>query len=130
MTVPPGSGRVLTAYYGATVLFLLLDYGLGLNLRLAFLDDQPAWRAVYYVFCFACLGAMLWRPDLSGIIGIAESLITLSGLIIHMALRVVIVTDEMIETGRGVVTYAEIVNFLLASGVVYLSYVRGMVSLR
>ena len=35
--------------------FLLLDYLVDFNVRLAFLDPWPAWRAVYYLFCFACV---------------------------------------------------------------------------
>lgn len=132
MTAPPKSGRdrILPAYYAGTALFLVLDYGLDLNVRLAFLEDAPAWRGLYYLFCFGCFGLMAWRPALGPATGMVESLITLTLLIVNMALRVVIVTDEMIETGRGVVTYAEIVNFLLASGVVYVSYLRGMAELR
>lgn len=65
--------NVLVSYYAATALFLLLDYLLGINLRLAFLDANAGFRAAYYAFCFACLAAM----------------------IIHMALRVMLLTDNV-----------------------------------
>ena len=36
--------RILPWYYAATVLFLLLDYGFGVNVRIAFLEPFPAAR--------------------------------------------------------------------------------------
>ena len=117
---------IVVAYYGATVIFLLLDTLFGINVRLAFLQEWPGWRALYYVFCLLCFGLMIWRPAWRSWIGIAESLITLSLLIINMAARVVIVTDEMIESGRGFVTSAELVNFMIAAGIVYVGYLQQM----
>ena len=73
---------------------------------------------------------MYWRPSWSGWIATGESLITLSLLIISMALRVTIVTDEMIENGRGAVTMSEIVNFIIASGAAYVAYMRGARNIR
>ena len=116
--------NILVAYYGATVVFMLLDYLFGINVRLAFLQEWPGWRGVYYAFCLLCFGLMIRRPAWRSWIGIAESLITLSMLIINMALRVVIVTDEMIESGRGFVTMAELFNFLFATGIVYFGYLQ------
>ena len=40
--------RVVTGYYAATVLFVILDYLFDFNIRLMFLDPWPAWRAAYY----------------------------------------------------------------------------------
>ena len=57
-----GSRRVLQAYYAATFVFLLLDYGAGLNLRIAGLEGFLKLKAGYYLVTFACLGLTLWRP--------------------------------------------------------------------
>lgn len=132
MTSTPVTTQVslLRVYYAATALFIFLDYFLNINIRLAALEQAPAWRALYYVFCFVCLGLMYWRPSWSAWIATGESLITLSLLIISMALRVTIVTDEMIENGRGAVTMSEIVNFMIASGAAYIAYMRGARNIR
>jgi len=74
--------RVMQLYYAATVVFLLLDFSFGINLRIASLDAWPGWRALYYLLCFVCLGLTLWRPSLSLWVGTAESLMTLCMLII------------------------------------------------
>jgi hypothetical protein len=121
----PFSAKLLNYYYAATIVFVLLDYLLNINVRVAFLQDWPAWRAFYYVFCFACFGLMLWRPGWSTWIATFESLLTLSLLILNMGVRVILVTDEMIETGRGGVTTSEIINFMIVSIAAYLSYMRG-----
>ena len=106
-------------YKGESVAF-------GINVRLAFLEPYPGWRLAYYLLCFLFLGLMLWRPAWSAFIGAAESMLTLSLLIISAALRVMIVNDEMIESGRGFVTYPELINFAIAFTVVYISYTRNM----
>ena len=40
-------------------------------------------------------------------------------------MRVMIVTDEMIEEGRGFVTVNELLNFAIAGTITYLSLMRG-----
>ena len=40
-----------------------------------------------------------------------------------------IVTDELLETGTGFLTMPEIINFLIAGGAAYVSYVQGFRSL-
>jgi hypothetical protein len=132
VTSTPVTSQVslLRIYYAATALFILLDYFLNINIRLAALEQEPVWRALYYVFCFVCLGLMYWRPSWSAWIATGESLIILSLLIISMALRVTIVTDEMIEYGRGAVTMSEIANFMIVSGAAYFAYRRGASKIR
>lgn len=120
------STRLVTGYYAATVIFVVLDYLLDFNIRLMFLDGWPGWRAVYYGVCFGFFGLMLWRPSWSSYIAATESLLTLSLLIISMAMRVMIVTDEMIEEVRGFVTVRELLNFAIAGTISYISLMRGV----
>jgi hypothetical protein len=58
-----------------------------------------------------------------------ESLATLVALIINMALRSMIVTDAMLESGMGFVTMPEIINFVIAGGAAYVSYLQGVRSI-
>ncbi len=116
----------LRLYYAATALFLLLDFVFNINVRVAFLEQWPGWRLLYYGLCFAIFAAIAWRPALAGLLGVAESLLTLVALIVTMAVRVMVVTDEMIETGGGFVTSQEIINFLLSGGIAWFYWQRGM----
>ena len=122
--------RILPWYYAATVLFMLLDYGFGVNVRIAFLEPFPAARMGYYLVCFACLALILWRPTWSTLIGTVESLVTLVALILSMALRVMIPNDAIFEQSVGFVGYQEILNFLIAGLVAYSSWTTGLKRLR
>jgi len=118
--------RVLPWYYAATALFLLLDYWLGVNVRVAFLDAWPTARIAYYGVCFACLALMLWRPGWTTLIGTFESLVTLIALIFSMAVRVVIPNDAIFEENAAFVSVQEIINFLIAGSMAYYSWVKGL----
>lgn len=122
--------RPITLYYAATLIFVLFDFVLGINIRAAFLEGFPAARVAYYVFCYACLLLMLWRPAWAVVIGIAESLAAVIALTMSMAIRVLVVTDEMLQTGRGFVTAEEIINYILVGGIAYIGYIGGIQSLK
>lgn len=118
--------RILPWYYGATVVFLLLDYLMGINVRVAFLEPLPAARAAYYAICFTCFGLMIWQPAWTILIGTFESLVTLVALIFSMALRVMVPTDAIFAENASFVTLQEVINFLIAGSVAYLAWVRGL----
>ncbi|MGI9205490.1 MAG: hypothetical protein ACR2Q3_15860 [Woeseiaceae bacterium] len=121
----PLFSNLLRLYYAATALFLLLDYALGINVRLASLAPFPGWRALYYLLCFGCLALMVWRPDWSQWIATLESLLTLSMLIIAMGVRVMTVSDTMLTTGAGFITSEEVINFIISGGAAWIAYTRG-----
>ena len=121
--------KLILIYYAATAIFLSLDYGFGVNVRVAFLEATPGLRLGYYGVLFTCLALVLWRPTWSRLVGTIESLATLVALIVNMALRSMIVTDAMLETGAGFVTMPEIINFLIAGAAAYVAWVRGMSAL-
>ena len=116
----------LRLYYAATALFLLLDFVFNINVRVAFLEQWPGWRLFYYGLCFAIFAAIAWRPALAGLLGVAESLVTLVALILTMAVRVMVVPVDALETGYAAVTVEEIVNFLLSGGIAWFYWQRGM----
>ena len=120
------SRNILVVYYAATALFVSLDYGFDINIRAAFLEHTPRLRLGFYLMLFACFALVIWRPQWSAVVGTVESLVTLVALIINMALRSMVVTDAMIESGSGFITMAEIVNFVIAGGAAYVSYVLGI----
>ncbi len=118
------SRALLRLYYAATALFLVLDVVAGVNVRIAFFDDEPVLRAGYYFFCFACLGVTLRWPGLTEIVGAFESLVALAALIVSFGARV------MLPTPAAAVTVPEVVNFVLASSVAYAGWVGAASSLQ
>lgn len=116
------ANKLLLGYYVATLAFAALDAGWQVNVRLAFLDSAPGWRAVYYAICLGCAGAMLWRPDLSVVVGGVEGIVTLTALILNLASRSMMI-------GGGVfrpVTIEEVVNFLISGTFAYVAWSRGL----
>ena len=117
---------ILVVYYAGTAVFLLLDYGFDVNVRLAFLDGYTGFRGLFYGMLFLCFAGLMLRPQWTLLIGAVESLVTLVGLILAMALRTMIVTDAMIETGAGLITVPELLNFMISGGAAYISWTRGL----
>ena len=122
--------RILPWYYAATALFLLLDYGLGINVRVAFLDELPTARIAYYGICFTCLALMVWRPGWAAMIGTFESLTTLVALILSMAVRVMVPNDAIFEENAAIVSVQEIINFLISGSVAYFAWLQGLKKLK
>jgi hypothetical protein len=60
-------------YYLATPAFILLDYFAGFNVRVAVLDDMPAYKGLYYGFCVACGAAVFLLPQSSIVVALFES---------------------------------------------------------
>ena len=125
MTADSTSTALLRAYYAATALFLVLDYFFDFNIRLAFLEPWPFWRFLYYVACFGLLAVSYWRPALTNLVATIESLITLSALILSMGARAVSMSVVVLETGRGIITMEEVINFIIAGGVAWFGWHRG-----
>lgn len=123
---PITSQRLLAGYYGATVLFVLIDFGLGVNVRAAFLEPWPALRIAYYAFCIACFAAMLWRPAWSTPIGTVESGVTLVALILGVGIRVMVPNDAIFGEYADILTYKEIINFVLSGYIAYFAWSHGM----
>ncbi len=122
------SANLLRIYYAGTLLFVILDYFMNINVRLAFLQAWPEMRALYYLLCFACLGLMIWRPAWSLWIGTIESMLALSLLIVTMGVRVTTMSEQMLTAGP--VTMSEIINFMIVSFVAWFAYSRGMAAIK
>ena len=124
------SERLLTGYYGATILFVLIDFGFGVNVRAAFLEPWPLARIAYYGFCIACLGAMIWRPAWSTLVGTVESLVTLVALILSVGIRVMVPSDAIFGENAKILTYQEIINFVLSGYIAYFAWTHGLKRLK
>lgn len=120
----------MTLYYAATIVFLVFDYLFDINVRIAFLQQWPSVKLAYYMFCFGCLALMIWRPDWAPLVAAAESLTAVTALTLSMGVRVLTVSDDMIETGRGFVTSQEVFNYVIVGSVAYWSYMRSIKALK
>lgn len=122
--------NILLSYYGATLLFLLLDVIFGISIRIAFLDTHTSFKMLYYGFCMVCFLLMIWKPYLAVLIGAVESLVTLVALIVVMGMRVMVPTDEMLESATVIITMPQILNFIIAGSIAYIAWSQGLQALR
>ena len=62
-------------YFYITPLFILLDYVLGVNVRVSALGSIPVYKNLYYGFCILCGVCMYFVPRYSAIVTLFESII-------------------------------------------------------
>ena len=73
---------------------------------------------------------MVWRPSWTTPITTLESLVTLVALILSMAVRVMVPNDAIFEKNVSIVTYQEIINFVISGSMAYIAWARGLKALR
>ena len=69
-------------YFYITPLFILLDYVLGVNVRVSALDSWPVYKNLYYGFCILCGVCMYFVPRYSAIVTLFESIINFGMIVI------------------------------------------------
>ena len=120
----------MQAYYLATAAFFLLDITADVNIRIAFFESSPALKWTYYAVCMGLAGLMFWRPALTTLLSVTESLVVVVALTLSMGMRVMTVSSGAIESGGSIVTMEEILNFVISGSIAYSAWVRGMQELR
>jgi hypothetical protein len=88
-------------YYYATPLFILLDYLLGINVRVSALDAMPLYKNVYYGFCILCGVCIFILPRYSPFVALLESGINFLMMILLLYLPYVrcIMQEDIIGEG-------------------------------
>jgi len=115
---------LLRWYYVATPLFWLGGVIWGVNVRVAFLDDFPVGRNVYYLLCFVLGLVMVRVPSYASRLAFAESAANLALLI----LSVLVWYLRMLDWAAGpsvtvrAVTPTELASFVLTTVVAGVSY--------
>jgi len=113
---------LLTLYYLATPVFLLLDLA-GWPLRAAFIEAD-AWRFAYYLLVFA-LGVLGWKvPALMPALAIVESSLSLGGLFVDAMSGIFRLPGEVIDGHPTVkiATPAGLANFMLSGIALIVSF--------
>ncbi|MBN2593020.1 MAG: hypothetical protein JXA81_05885 [Sedimentisphaerales bacterium] len=60
-------------YYYITPIFILLDYVLGISIRVTVLDSMPMYKNLYYGFCILCGVFVYTVPKLTPAVALFES---------------------------------------------------------
>ena len=110
-------------YYYITPLFILLDYVGGLSVRAAVLDTTPMYKNLYYGFCIFCAVGIHFRPQLSAVVALFDSLIIVLMTVLSVFLpyiRFLAEADNVLNTNwdiAGGFSIPKIVNILLSGSV-------------
>ncbi|MEM6575291.1 MAG: hypothetical protein AAF736_13540 [Pseudomonadota bacterium] len=103
---------MIRAYYLLTPLFMLLDWVLDLNLRVAGLAD-PGHRILYYGFLVGCT-VLLWKvPQTSQLVALAESSVNFFLLIAGVMLPILGHAYLLDDPSYGFSGWPQLVNFLV-----------------
>ncbi len=73
-------------YFYITPLFILLDYILGINIRVSALETMPLYKNLYYGFCILCGICMYIIPRYSAVVALLESSINIMMLVLGIFL--------------------------------------------
>ena len=111
-------GNWLQGYYFSTPLFVLADSLLGLDFRVSGLQN-PAWRFAYYGVCMLFALLLWYRPRFSPLIGMGESSVNLTILMVSVMLPVM--RPELDGDGIGL-QGMQLLNFILTGGVLLAAF--------
>jgi hypothetical protein len=105
-------------YYSLTLVFALVDWTMGANIRAVGLDHAPVMRAGYYGACLLCAVGIHYRPRWGTPIALVESSLNVGILIISVFLAYY----GMVDTIEGPGSFTNpidgrfMLNFLIAGG--------------
>ena len=114
---PSLRARLIHWYYAATPLFALLDFLVGINFRVVFIDRLPMAKAIYYTLAFGCWFVMWKRPQFSRVLGLFESSTNVALLIISVFVAYIgVINAAMADASmENPFTPEAVMNFLIAA---------------
>ncbi len=116
-------------YYAATVVFALLDWLAGTNLRAVGFAESPTLRTSYYAACLGCgLLAHFW-PALAGPVTLAESVVNVTSLMLSVLTPLYSLDIEAPDARLA--SYPETVaNFLISGSAATVAFYQSLHGLR
>jgi hypothetical protein len=116
-------------YFYITPLFILLDYFLGLNIRVSALDSMPLYKKLYYGFCILCgIGAFI-APGYSALVALSESTINFMMIVVGIFLpyvQNVLYADDILNADfkavEAAITVESIANLVIVGSCVILTF--------
>ena len=116
-------------YFYITPLFILLDYILGLNVRISALDSMPAYKNLYYGFCILCGIGTFIVPRYSAIVALFESSINFLMIVLGVFLpyvRNVLYVDDILNADfkamEEAIKVEPMVNLVIVGSCVILTF--------
>jgi hypothetical protein len=123
-----GRYSIPSLYYYVTPLFILLDYGWGISIRVTVLDSMPFYKNLYYGLCALCGVGMYALPRFAPVIALFESSINFLMTVLAVFwpyYRFITETDDFLTAKLPTVAGFDaphVANILLAGGIAILGF--------
>ncbi len=88
-------------YFYITPGFILLDYTMGINVRISALDTMPFYKNLYYGFCILCGICMYIIPRYSAVVALLESSINIILLVLGIYLPYIRIVTALMDDALG-----------------------------
>ena len=88
-------------YFYITPVFILLDYILGINVRVSALETMPLYKNLYYGFCILCGICMYIIPRYSAVVALLESSINIIMLVLGIYLPYIRIVTALTDDALG-----------------------------
>jgi len=116
-------------YFYITPLFILLDYILGVNVRVSALEAMPLYKNLYYGLCILCGICMYIIPRYSAVVALFESSINFMMIVLGIFLPYVqniLYVDDILNSDfkamEESINIQPIVNLLIVGSCVILTF--------
>ena len=116
--------KIIQGYYWSIFLFMVLDYGFGINIRITGFIYHPALKFTYYMFCILCLFLVYRFPERSAKIGLVESTTNIIILIFSIYLPLFSAADlvQSDQLERLGITTEKVINMIFAGTINAMAY--------
>jgi len=116
-------------YFYITPLFILLDYVLGVNVRISALGSMPVYKNLYYGFCILCGVCMYFVPRYSAVVTLFESIINFGMIVFSIFMpyiRNMIYAEDILNADfkamEASLNTQSIVNLLIVGSFVIMTF--------
>jgi hypothetical protein len=117
-------------YFYITPVFILLDYFLGVNVRVSALEGMPVYKNLYYGFCIFCGVIMFVFPRWSAVVAMFESSVNAFmiafGIFVPYLRAITVLTDDVLnadwEALGASLSFQSIVNFMIVGSCLILTF--------
>ncbi len=117
-------------YFYITPVFILLDYFLGVNVRVSALEGMPMYKNLYYGFCILCGIIMFVFPRWSAVVAMFESSVNFFmiafGIFVPYIRTITILADDVFgadwEALGASLNYQPIVNLVIVGSCLVLTF--------
>jgi hypothetical protein len=123
-----GRFSIPSLYYYLTPLFILLDYGWGISVRVTVLNSMPFYKDLYYGFCILCGVIAYALPRFAPVVALFESTINFVMTVVGVFLpyyRFIAQTKDFLTAKLPTVAGFDtphVINILLAGGIAILGF--------